>query len=82
MTIVTMYSRPGCGVCDSARTELLRLSDAGLGVELREVNIDEDPRLLSDYLERIPVIEVDGQVISELQLDLDAVRSRLDTVLQ
>jgi len=31
-------------------------------------------------LERIPVVEVDGEVVSELILDATALRARLDTV--
>ena len=31
-------------------------------------------------LEKIPVVEVDGVVVSELSLDATALRARLDTV--
>jgi hypothetical protein len=31
-------------------------------------------------LEKIPVVEIDGEVVSELTLDEAAVRARLDTV--
>jgi hypothetical protein len=40
--------------------------------ELREIDIDGDDRLLSALLERIPVVEVDGSVVSELRFDPDA----------
>ena len=36
--------------------------------------------LLRRMLERIPVVEMDGEVVSELILDQAAVRARLDTV--
>ena len=48
--------------------------------ELGEVNIDEDDGLLARYLERIPVVAVDGEVVSELELELDSLRAVLDTV--
>jgi hypothetical protein len=45
-----------------------------------EIDIEGDERLHARYLERIPVVEVDGEVISELFLDSDGLRSRLDTL--
>ena len=46
-------------------------------VELTERNIDEDDGLLRDYLERIPVVELDGEVIGELVPDREGLRSSL-----
>ncbi len=72
--VVTLYGRPGCHLCDEAREQLLALA-AGARFELREVDIESDDRLLAAYLERIPVVEVDGREVSELVLDRDAVRA-------
>ena len=36
------------------------------------MNIEHDDDLLARYLERIPVVAVDGEVVSELELDLDS----------
>jgi hypothetical protein len=80
MTAVTLYGRPGCHLCDEARDGLGALRREGLGFELREVDIDRDERLLRTLLERIPVIEVEGEVVSELVPDLAAVRARLASV--
>jgi len=80
MTIVTLYTRPGCHLCDLARERILALRDAARSFELREVNIDEDDALHARYLERIPVVEVAGEVVSELHLDGDRLLARLDTV--
>jgi glutaredoxin len=77
---VVLYTRPGCHLCDEARDALAALRGAGARFELREVDIEGDERLLAAYMERIPVVEVAGEVVSELTLDVDAVRSRLDTV--
>ena len=78
--IVVLYGRPDCHLCDEAREQLIALREGGLGFELEERNIDEDEGLLARYLERIPVIEVDGEVVSELGLDADGLRARLATV--
>jgi glutaredoxin len=77
---VTLYSRPECHLCDRAREAILGLRDRGAEFELREVDIEGDDELHKRYMERIPVVAVDGDLVSELELDLDALRSRLDTV--
>jgi hypothetical protein len=78
--VVTLYTRPGCHLCDEAREAILGLRDVVPPFELGEVNIDEDDGLLARYLERIPVVAVDGEVVSELELELDSLRAVLDTV--
>ena len=80
MRAVTLYTRPGCHLCDEAREAILGLRDVVPSFELGEVNIDEDDGLLARYLERIPVVAVDGEVVSELELELDSLRAVLDTV--
>ncbi len=77
---VTLYSRRGCHLCDEARGAILKLRAAGLRFELEEIDIEGDDVLHRTYLERIPVVAVDGETISELVLDPDALRARLDTV--
>ena len=81
MPRVTLYARPDCHLCDEARAglELLRTTD-GLDFELEEVDIDTDERLRDRFLERIPVIELDGEIVSELFLDADGLRARLGTL--
>ena len=80
MTVITLYGRPGCHLCDEARDTILALRAIGPAFQLRDVNIEDDQRLHAVYLERIPVVEVDGEIVSELVLDEDALRARLDTV--
>jgi glutaredoxin len=80
MTTVTLYSRPDCHLCDEARAAILAIRDQDLRFELKEIDIDSDDELLSRYLDRIPVVTVEGEIVSELILDVDALRSRLDTV--
>jgi hypothetical protein len=78
--LVRLYGRPDCHLCDEAREGLLELRSDGLDFQLVEIDIEGDERLHARYLERIPVVEVDGEVISELFLDSDGLRSRLDTL--
>ena len=80
MTVITLYTRPGCHLCDEARQAILALREELPPFELSEVNIEQDDGLLARYLERIPVVAVDGEVVSELELKLDRLRASLDTV--
>jgi len=77
---VRLYGRPDCHLCDEARARLLELRADGLGFDLLETDIEDDDELLARYLERIPVIELDGEPVSELGLDEDGLRARLGTV--
>lgn len=80
MTVVTLLSRPGCHLCEEARESILGLREQGHRFELQEIDIESDDALLRANLERIPVVSVDGELVSELILDPRALRARLDTV--
>jgi glutaredoxin len=80
MTVVTVYSRPECHLCAEAVEALVALHGEGYRFDLHEVDIESEELLLRRMLEKIPVVEIDGMVVSELVLDEAAVRARLDTV--
>jgi glutaredoxin len=77
---VVLYGRADCHLCDEARRTLAELRAAGARFELEEVDIDSEEVLLSRFLERIPVIAVDGEIVSELVPDRAALEASLDTV--
>jgi glutaredoxin len=77
--VITLYGRPGCHLCDEAREVILATAGAA-GFELREVDIEADDAMLAAYLERIPVVELDGREIAELDVDADLLRDALHTV--
>jgi glutaredoxin len=77
---VVVYSRPGCHLCEEALAEIVAFHEEGYRFNLHEVDIESNDLLLRRYLERIPVVEVDGTEVSALVLDSAAVRARLDTV--
>jgi glutaredoxin len=77
---VRLYTRPDCHLCDEARTGLERLRADGVAFELEEVDIDSDEALLRHFLERIPVVELNGEIVSELFPDADGLKARLDTL--
>jgi glutaredoxin len=61
MTIqVTLYTKPGCHLCEQALADLARLRRR-FPHELRLVDITTEPELMRDYGERIPVLSINGR---------------------
>ena len=79
MNTVTLYGKPGCCLCDEARSGLEELR-AQRPFRLEEVDVSIDPGLHAEYGERIPVVAVDGREVSELGVDTAATLSRLDNL--
>ena len=79
MTVVTLYGKPGCHLCEDARAEIDSLRTER-DFSVTEVDISLDPVLYREYGERIPVIEVNGQEAFELGVDRIALSQLLDTV--
>jgi glutaredoxin len=73
---VTLYGRDGCHLCDEARAVLLRVREE-LPFALQEVDIERDDELFKRYLERIPVVCVDGEELFEYHVDEATLRRRL-----
>jgi hypothetical protein len=73
---VVLYGRDGCCLCDDARTLLLRVR-AERPFKFSERDIDRDDGLLRRYLERIPVVTIDGAEAFELFVDESELRARL-----
>lgn len=69
-----LYGRPGCHLCDEARVVLERV-----GEPFDEVDITADDALHARYLERIPVIVLDGEELYDFFVDEPDLRRRLGT---
>jgi glutaredoxin len=67
----TLYGRPDCHLCDDARAALERVR-AKHPFRLDEVNIETDDALLKRYLERIPVVALDGEELFDYFVDEEA----------
>ncbi|MDX6697515.1 MAG: hypothetical protein QOE65_912 [Solirubrobacteraceae bacterium] len=79
MTVVTLYGRPDCHLCDDARAVLLRVREE-IAFELDERDIEADDDLFRRYLERIPVVTIDGEEAFELFVDEAGLRRSLAIV--
>jgi glutaredoxin len=77
--VVTTYVRPGCHLCTEALTVLERLR-AAHAFSLHVVNIEDDDALHARYLERIPVVALDGTELYDFTVDENDLQRRLRAV--
>jgi hypothetical protein len=75
MAVIHYYSRKGCHLCEVMLEELLPLIRGRAEIEYRDIDSQQDWR--EKYDVRVPVIEYDGQLISEYPLDYGAIRAIL-----
>jgi glutaredoxin len=68
MPTVRLYSRPGCHLCDDARTVILAVRGR-VPFAFEEVDVSTDDALELEYGVRIPVVAVDGQERFEISVD-------------
>ena len=73
---VTLYTRPGCHLCDEARATLQRLQRR-TPFAIEEVDITTDDALHRRYLERIPVVALAGQELCDYYVDEARLLDRL-----
>jgi glutaredoxin len=77
MRTVVIYGRDGCCLCEQA-LQLLEQVRATRPFALQQRDIESDQRLLAAYLERIPVVTIDGVEAFELFVDESELKRRLD----
>ena len=66
---VTLYTRPGCHLCDEAKAQIAPLL-AEAGARLREVNIDADAELRARYDYDVPVIFLGARKVAKHRVDV------------
>jgi len=77
MTVVTVYSRKNCHLCEVA-IESLETVKSELNFEIEKIYIDGDADLTAKYGEEVPVIHIDGKHHDIFRVDLDRFRSSLE----
>ncbi len=73
---VTLYTRPGCHLCDAAREVVERVC-ADLGEAYDEIDIDRDPELRQRFTDEVPVTFVDGRQHDFWRVDEQRLRTAL-----
>jgi hypothetical protein len=73
----TVFSRPGCGLCEEMLEELASVLPAAEAARVQVIDIDADPELTRKYRTRIPVLLVDGEFVCAYRLDRQRVAAHL-----
>jgi glutaredoxin len=74
---VTLFSRPGCHLCEEAKAAIAPLLRE-FGAVLHEINIDEDPVLKERYGWDIPVIFIGKHKAAKHRVELGQFRQQLE----
>ena len=77
MTVVTVYSRKNCHLCDVAMQSLESVK-VELDFEIEKIYIDGDTELTNKYGEEVPVIHIDGVHHDMFRVNLERFRSSLE----
>ena len=77
MTVVTVYSRKNCHLCEVA-VEKLETVKVELSFEIEKVYIDGNTELTTKFGEEVPVIHIDGKHHDIFRVDLERFRSSLE----
>ena len=69
MIALTVYSRPGCHLCDDMKTVIKRtLERSNLNVRVEEIDISTDADLETRYGTEIPVLLVNGKKAAKYRI--------------
>ena len=67
MIELTIYSRPGCHLCDEMKTVVARVAQT-IPLSLDEIDISTDPELEALYGLEIPVLMVEGKKAAKYRI--------------
>lgn len=77
MNKLTLYTRPGCHLCDEMK-QVLNDLPGDIKIIIEEVNIETETSLREKYKYKIPVLILNGRVIAKYRTD----RERLIRILK
>jgi len=77
MTVITVFTRHGCHLCDVALEVLEGMSDE-LNFEIEKIYIDANAELEKLYGEQVPVIHIDGVHHDFFRVDPERFKSSLE----
>jgi hypothetical protein len=71
---LTLYSKPGCHLCDEMKAVIRRVIGIDAYALVEEIDISADPSLLARYGVEIPVLEVDGHKVAKYRITEERLR--------
>jgi thiol-disulfide isomerase/thioredoxin len=78
MLALTIYSRPGCHLCDDMKTVVSRVARTFPGsIAIDEIDISTDPQLESRYGVEIPVLLLNGRKVAKYRIGEEDLRKLL-----
>ena len=78
MIVLTIYSRPGCHLCDEMKAVVQRVARAAAEpATIAEIDISTDPELESRYGLEIPVLMVNGKKVAKYRVEEEALTRML-----
>lgn len=78
MIVLTLYSRPGCHLCDEMKAVVQRAVRAAAGpAAIEEIDISTDPALEARYGLEIPVLMLQGKKIAKYRIEEEALMRAL-----
>ncbi len=81
MANVTIYSKKDCHLCDVAKEKILKIRQE-IPFSLTEIDIEKDRGAFEKYKYLIPVIEINGTIISNYRVNETEFRAILRSQLQ
>ena len=73
---VTLYTRPGCHLCEEAKAAMAPVLRE-FGTVLREINIDENVELKDRYGWDVPVVFIGTRKVAKHRVDVEKFRRQL-----
>lgn len=78
MIALTIYTRPGCHLCEEMKIIVERVvRDTGAQAKIDEIDIASDPELQERYGLEIPVLLVNGRKAAKYRIAEDDLRRKL-----
>ena len=82
--MLTLISKPGCHLCDEARsaidstiTKFFTDVSNEINIEFNEVNMLDHQELIEKYSEEIPVLQINGEIHAYWRIDEERLLSAL-----
>ena len=76
---LTIYSKPGCHLCDDMKAVVERVLQRHSRISLEEIDISNDPALLERYQLEIPVLLIDGKKAAKYRITEEELARKLES---
>jgi glutaredoxin len=73
----TIYTRPGCTLCESLMTELAAVLGPVASADVQVIDISDNEDLERRYGVKVPVLTADGDFVCAYRLDRERVAAYL-----